>query len=70
MPYKPFEVDKFSNVNQIGFDVSFRFTDGLPDTNLTYEIRVSSTKVNVPYITTWQYTVGGQTNPTLTFKWT
>lgn len=69
LPYKPFEAYQFSNVNQIGFNVSFRFTDELPDTNLTYEIRVSSTKVNVPYITTWQYTVGGQTNPTLNFKW-
>lgn len=69
LPYKPFEVDQFSDVNQIGFNVSFRFTDGLPDTNLTYEIRVSSTDVNVPYITNWQYTVGGQTNPVLSFKW-
>lgn len=69
LPYKPFEVDQFSNVTQIGFNVSFRFTDGLPDTNLTYEIRVSSTDINVPYITNWQYTVGGQTNPSLSFTW-
>lgn len=70
LPYKPFEAYQFSNVTQIGFNVSFRFTDGLPDTNLTYEIRVSSTDVNVPYITNWQYTKGGQTNPVLSFKWT
>ena len=70
LPYKPFEADQFSNVTQIGFNVSFRFTDGLPDNNITYEIRVSSTDVNVPYITNWQYTKGGQTNPVLSFKWT